>query len=136
MYRASTRAFKIMMVLPIEKRIAIASTVLFLVGAVIATGLLVLRVWRSYSGGNWWLSAWESFYLANSGLLIWAALIILGLGSASRWLLQESVNQEWIHPDDQRLTLCMMQFWMGVSWAMIFCFAVTGLAHWLQSDIL
>jgi hypothetical protein len=136
MSRASTRAFKIMMVVPIEKRIAIASTVLFLVGAVIATGLLILRVWRSYSGGNWWLSAWESFYLANSGLLIWAALIILGLGSASRWLLQESVNQEWIHPDDQRLTLCMMQFWMGVSWAMIFCFAVTGVMYWLQPNFL
>jgi hypothetical protein len=136
MSRASTRAFKIMMVVPIEKRIAIASTVLFLVGAVIATGLLILRVWRSYSGGNWWLSAWESFYLSNSGLLIWAALIILGLGSASRWLLQESVNQEWIHPDDQRLTLCMMQFWMGVSWAMIFCFAVTGVMYWLQPNFL
>jgi hypothetical protein len=136
MSRASTRAFKIMMVVPIEKRIAIASTVLFLVGAVIATGLLILRVWRSYSGGNWWLSAWESFYLANSGLLIWAALIILGLGRASRWLLQESVNQEWIHPDDQRLTLCMMQFWMGVSWAMIFCFAVTGVMYWLQPNFL
>jgi hypothetical protein len=120
----------------VEKRITIASTVLFLVGAGIATGLLMLRLWRSYSGGNWWLSAWESFYLANSGLLIWAALIILGLGSASRWLLQESVNQEWIHPDDQRLTLCMMQFWMGVSWAMIFCFAVTGVMYWLQPDFL
>lgn len=124
------------MVPSVEKRITIASTVLFLVGAGIATGLLMLRLWRSYSGGNWWLSAWESFYLANSGLLIWAALIILGLGSASRWLLQESVNQEWIHPDDQRLTLCMMQFWMGVSWAMIFCFAVTGVMYWLQPDFL
>jgi hypothetical protein len=136
MYRASARAFKITMVVPIEKRIAIASTILFFVGAVIATGLLMLRVFRSYSGGNWWLSAWESFYLANSGLLIWAALIILGLGSASRWLLQESVNQEWIHPDDQRLTLCMMQFWMGVSWAMIVCFAITGLVHWLRPALL
>lgn len=120
----------------VEKRISIASTVLFFVGTGVATGLLMLRLWRSYNGIDWWLSAWESFYLSNSGLLIWAALIILGLCAASRWLLQEFVNQEWIHPDDQSLTLCMMQFWMGVSWAMIICFAITGLAHWLQPDLL
>jgi hypothetical protein len=119
------------MVVSIEKRIDIASAFLFFAGAGIATGLLMLRLWRSYDGENWWLNAWESFYLSNSGLLIWAALIILGLCDASRWLLQESVKQEWINPDDQRLTLCMMQFWMGVSWAMIICFAITGLAHWL-----
>ncbi len=120
----------------IEKRINIASTVLFCLGAAVATGLLLLRLGRNYNGTSWSLSAWESFYLPNSGLLIWAALIILGLCTASRWLLRESVNQEWIHADDQRLALCMMQFWMGVSWAMIACFAITGFAHLLLPDLL
>jgi hypothetical protein len=115
----------------IEKRIDIASTILFCIGAAVATGLLLLRLWRNYNGTSWQLNAWESFYLNNSGLLIWAALIILGLCTASRWLLQECVHQEWIHAEDQRLALCMMQFWLGVSWAMITCFAITGFAHWL-----
>ena len=109
---------------------------LYGVGVVLSAILLGWRVWRQGPpDANWPTVAWNSFYLQDSGGVVFGGLLLLMLCWLSGLVIRQAIEMGWFAPEESIMLDRPLQFWYGLSLGMMAIFAFTSVAYWLQRQL-